>query len=311
MTSFTEIPSPDDVSASGLASEAQTQQPAATVERPGLLRRFRRQPIAMGAACFLVVLAVLAALAPVLSPFDPRTQDLARAFEGPSAEHWLGTDDLGRDLLSRLLYGARLSLLASLQAVLVGIVLGVPTGILAGWWRGWFDTLLSRIADGMMSFPPLILAIAIVGVLGPNLTNAMLAIGLVYAPRFFRLVRGATLVVAQETYIEASRSIGTPAPTIIWRHILPNIATPLIVLLSLSCGLGMLAESSLSFIGLGVQPPDASWGAMLAQASRFLERDPWLMVYPGLLISLSVLAFNLIGEGLRDSLGRESRGRAH
>lgn len=270
-------------------------------------RRFRRQRPALAALGFLVFIVLVAVFAPVLAPADPNAQILRDNLQSPSWSHWLGTDELGRDILSRLIYASRLSLLAALQAVGVGIVLGVPPGLVAGYLGGRIDALIMRITDAVMSFPPLILAIAIVGVLGPDLRNAMFAIGVVFAPRFVRLVRGTVLAVREETFIEASRSIGTPMSKIIRRHILPNVMSPLVVQISLAAGFAMLAEASLSFLGLGAQPPDASWGVMLGRGFREISRAPWLVLAPGVAIALTVLAFNVLGDGIRDSIGREIR----
>lgn len=275
--------------------------------RRRFFRRFRRQRPAIVALCFLVSLTTIALLAPVISPYEPNQQTLTRILERPSFDHWLGTDDVGRDVFSRLLYGGRLSLLAALQAVGVGVVLGVPPGLVAGFFGRWVDLVIMRITDAVMSFPPLILAISIVGVLGPNITNAMLAVGVIFAPRFLRLVRGAVLTVREETFIEASRAIGTPTPWVIRRHILPNVMSPLIVQISLASGFAMLAEASLSFLGLGAQPPQASWGSMLSRGVRHMTDAPWLIFAPGLMIALTVLAFNILGDGIRDSIGREIR----
>lgn len=280
-----------------------------TVASPwgGFRRRFRSQRPAVIALSFLVLMAGVALAAPWLAPSEPNAQALGNNLQGPSGEHLLGTDELGRDVLTRLLYAARVSLLAALQAVAVAFVLGVPVGLLAGFYRGWVDAVVMRMSDTLMSFPPLLLAIAIVGVLGTGLTNAMIAVGLVYAPRFARLLRASVLEIREETYVEAARSIGVRSPTIIVRHILPNIVAPVIVWISLAAGFAMLAEASLSFIGLGVQPPEASWGSMLEEGARHLSRSATLVVFPGLAIGLTVLAFNVLGDGIRDSIGREER----
>lgn len=275
--------------------------------RARFLRRFRRQRPALVALVFLLLLVAVAVLAPVLAPDDPRAQDLQAVLDRPGGEHLLGTDQVGRDVLSRMLFAARISLLAAAQAVLVAVALGVPLGLVAGYVSGAVDTLVMRVTDAVMAFPPLLLAISLVGVLGPSLTNAMLAVGIVFAPRFLRLVRGATLAVREETFIEASRGLGCSTPRLVARHILPNVLSPLVVQVSLTAGLAMLAEASLSFLGLGVQPPDASWGAMLGQAFRFFGQAPWLIMIPGVAIGLTVLSFNVLGDGLRDSLGREVR----
>lgn len=295
-------------------SGATLSSPTATVRRVrgrGFRRfvaRFRRQRPAMIALTFLLLLVVVAAGAELLAPHDPDTQNLRNALADPfSAQHWLGTDELGRDVLSRLIFAARISLYAVAISVSVGFVLGVPLGLVSGFVGGRVDTLLMRMTDAVMSFPPLILAIAVIAILGPSLVNAMFAIGLVFAPRFLRLVRSSVLAVREETYIEAARTIGTSTPIILVRHVLPNVLSPMIVQLSLAAGFSLLAEAGLSFLGLGVQPPSASWGSMMGRAFRSLNQQAWLIVWPGLMIVFTVLAFNLLGDGLRDSLGRETR----
>lgn len=271
------------------------------------LRRFKNQKLAVVALGFIMLVVLIAVFAPLVAPKDPLAQTLSRALEGPSGEYWLGTDEVGRDMLSRMIYGARVSLIAAVQAVALALVLGVVPGLLAGFFGGWVDMVISRITDALMSFPPLLLAIAIVGVFGPNLRNAMIAVGVIFAPRFLRLTRSAVLSVKEETYIEASRSIGTSTAAVLRRHIVPNILSPLIVQISLSLGFAMLAEASLSFLGLGVQPPEASWGAMVGRAYRFLNQSPTMVLFPGAAIAVMVLAFNILGDGLRDSFGREVR----
>lgn len=280
------------------------------IETP--FRRFRRRFVqrrpALVALGFIVIMVLIAIFAPLVAPFDPLEQDLRNTLQGPSSEHWLGTDELGRDVLSRMIFGARVSLLAAVQAVGIALVLGVPPGLVAGYFGGRIDTAVSRINDTVMSFPPLLLAIAIVGVFGPNLRNAMLAVGIIFAPRFLRLMRASVMAVKEETFIEASRSIGTSTWRILRTRVLPNALSPMVVQISLSLGFAMLAEASLSFLGLGVQPPEASWGAMVGRAYRFLDQSPTLVIFPGLAIVLAVLAFNVLGDGLRDSVGREVRG---
>ena len=275
--------------------------------RRRFLRRFRRQRPALVALAFLTLIFLVAVAAPLVAPRDPLEQDLAATLQGPGGEYLLGTDELGRDVLSRLVYASRISLLAAAEAIAVAVLLGVPPGLIAGFAGGALDSLIMRLTDALMSFPPLLLAIAIVGVLGPSLTNAMVAIGIVYAPRFLRLMRATTLAVRQETFIEASRSLGCSTWRIIVKHVLPNVLSPLAVQIALTAGFAMLAEASLSFLGLGVQAPEASWGAMLGRASRFFDRAPWLVMFPGFAIAFTVLAFNTLGDGLRDSLGREVR----
>jgi peptide/nickel transport system permease protein len=193
------------------------------------------------------------------------------------------------------------------QATVIGVVLGVPIGLIAGYTQGFIDTLSSRVADAIMAIPALLLALAIVGILEPNLTSAMIAIGVVYAPRLFRITRAAAISVREETFVEAARSVGTSTGRIITGHVLPNILSPLVVQISLSMGFAILFEASISFLGLGVQPPDASWGSMLGRSTRFFAQSPHLVVIPGIAILLTVLSFNVIGDGIRDSLGRETR----
>ncbi len=271
------------------------------------VRRFRRQRGAVAALAFIVIVVVCAVFAPWVAPKDPIDQDLSASLAGPSSEYWLGADRLGRDTLSRLIFGARFSLLAAVQAVLVATVLGVPIGIVAGLARGWVDAIASTIADAVLSIPAIVLALAIIGVLKPNLTNAMIAIGIVYAPRLFRVVRSAAISVREETYIEAARAGGVGTLTIARTHVLPNVASPLVVQVSLALGFAVLAEAGVSFLGLGVQPPDASWGVMLGQSTAELEDHPILVLAPGIAIMLAVLSFNVLGDGLNDSLGREIR----
>lgn len=271
-------------------------------------RRFRRNWAGMLALACLLVLVAAAIFAPILTPYDPNVQKLLDRLQAPSGAHWLGTDDLGRDVLARLLVAARVSLGAAVLATAVSVVLGVPLGLLAGYARGWVDTSLSRIVDAFMAIPALLFALAIVGILGRDITNAMVAIGIVNAPRFFRVVRGSTLVVREQAYIEAARVIGGNSLWIIRQHVLLNVMSPLIVQISLSMGFAILFEASISFLGLGVQPPDASWGTMLGRSTQFMEQDPWLVIFPGLAILLTVIAFNVLGDAIHDSLTRRTSG---
>lgn len=270
-------------------------------------RRFLRQRPAVVALVVVLLLAVSAVLAGVLATHDPDAQQLADRLQGPSRAHWFGTDDLGRDVYSRLLYASRVSLVAAVQATAIGIALGVPVGLAAGYLRGWVDMVASRVADAVMSIPALLLALAIVGVLEPDLTSAMIAIGVVYAPQFFRLTRATTLAVREETFIEAARSAGASSWAVMTRHVLPNALSPLVVQISLAMGFAILFEASISFLGLGVQPPDSSWGSMLGRSTRYFAGSPHLVLIPGLAILITVLSFNVIGDGVRDSLGREVR----
>ncbi|MGW3482962.1 ABC transporter permease [Rhodococcus indonesiensis] len=287
---------------------AETVPAAVESPRRRFLRRFRGRRAAVAAAVFLALITVLGLAAPLIAPHDPLVQELtARRLPPLSDGYLLGTDNLGRDTLSRLLYGARVAVTAAAISVTVGLLLGVIPALAAGFLGGRWDALLSRIADAFLSFPPLLLAMAIVGVMGPDLTNAMFAIGIVFGPRFFRVVRGAVIAVRENTFIEASRSIGTPTTRIVRQHILPHTLSPLIVQISLACGFAMLAESSLSFLGLGVQPPDPSWGRMLAEGREAWNYTTWPVLIPAVAIILAVLACNTLGDGIRDSVGRENR----
>jgi len=274
------------------------------------LRRFRQQHLSLWALGFLVLLVLGAIFAPWLAPFDPLAQNLDRVLEAPSTTYWFGTDELGRDVFSRTLFAARVSLLAAAQAVSIAIVIGVPPGLIAGMWGGQMDNLIMRATDALMSFPPLILAVALIAVLGPSLTNAMIAVGVLLSPTFLRLMRATTMAVAQETYVEAARSIGCTQGWIIRKHVLPNVVSPLFVQISVFAGVAMLAEAGLSFLGLGAQPPDSSWGAMVGRGFRYISHAPSLIIFPGLAIAITVLALYVLGDGLRDSLGREVRREA-
>lgn len=271
-------------------------------------RRFLQNRAGVITLIVLAVMVIACVLAPLLAPNNPSAQNFSAILAPPLTPGYiLGADDLGRDVLSRLLYAGRISMMAVVQSVLVAFVIGVPLGLISGYVGGRLDAVVMRIADGLMSFPPLIFALTIIAALGPSLSNAMIAIGLILSPRFLRLVRGSVLTVREETYIEAARTIGTPAHWIILRHIIPNILSPLIVQISLAAAYSLLSEASLSFLGLGVQPPQSSWGSMMRQAFRFIDVQPWLIVWPGLMVVLCVLCLNVLGDVLRDSFGREMR----
>jgi peptide/nickel transport system permease protein len=266
------------------------------------LRWIRSDVRAVLSIGFLVSLVLISILAPVIAPYPPNDQNVSLLLAPPSAQHWLGTDDLGRDVLSRLIYGAPNSLYASFLAVFVAVLLGVPAGLLIGFLGGWFDEISSRFIDALLSFPPIVLAIAVTGALGIGLTNAMLAVGFVFAPFLARLVRAQTLVVKSALYVDASRGFGASTPHIIWRHILPNAIQPVIVQVTLALAVALLAEAALSFLSLGVQPPAASWGGMLARAYNYIEIAPEQMYAPGMAILLTALAFNALGESMRVAL---------
>jgi peptide/nickel transport system permease protein len=249
----------------------------------------------------------LAVLAPWIAPYDPVATSWTLVRKPPTVLHWFGTDDLGRDILSRVIYGARASLVAGAISVGIALGIGVPFGLLSGYRGGFIDALISRITDAMLACPFLILAIALAAFLGPSLGNAMIAIGISTTPIFVRLTRGQTMSVKVEDYIEAARAIGNPRWRIALFHILPNIMPALLVQATLSIAAAIIAEAALSFLGLGQQPPAPSWGSMLNAAQRFLTNAPWMALWPGLAIFLVVLSFNLVGDGLRDALDPRQR----
>ena len=251
---------------------------------------------------FLLALGVLAACAPLIAPYPVTAQDVDNTLAGPSAAHLLGTDDLGRDVFSRMVHGGAATLYASGLAVGIGLLLGLPVGLLAGFKGGWLDDGISRFIDALLSFPSIVLAIAVTGALGIGLTNGMIAVGIVFSPQIARLVRARALVVRQELYVDAARCFGASTARILWRHVLPNTVQPVIVQVTLLLAAALLAEASLSFLGLGIQPPQPSWGSMLARAYQNMELAPEQMYAPGLAILLTALAFNTLGESLRVAL---------
>ncbi|MDX5400210.1 MAG: ABC transporter permease, partial [Actinomycetes bacterium] len=244
----------------------------------------------------------LAILGQAIAPYDSNAVDIPNALQPPSGAHWFGTDELGRDVLSRVILSARVSMLVSLVSVSIALVAGVLLGLLAGYFGGWLDTVIMRVADVMFAFPVMLLAMAIVAILGPGLTTAMIAIGVVYIPIFARVTRASVLSVRTEPYFRAAVSLGATSPRIIWRHVLPNVTAPIIVQTSLSLAFAILSEAALSFLGLGVQPPDPSWGRMLYDARAVLDQAWWMSVFPGLAVFVTVLSFNLLGDALRDVL---------
>jgi peptide/nickel transport system permease protein len=278
-------------------------------ESPGARawRRLVRRKSAVLGLMIIVVLVLVALLAPLIAPYDPTQQSWTAIRKPPSAQHWFGTDESGRDLFSRVIYGARASLLAGVVSISIALTFGVPIGLLAGYGGRWIDTLIGRITDAMLAVPFLILAIALAAFLGPSLQNAMIAIGVTATPIFIRLTRGQVMSVKVEDYVEAARAVGNPPVRIALRHILPNILPALIVQASISIATAIIAEASLSFLGLGQQPPAPSWGSMLNTAQRFLTNAPWMAVWPGLAIFLAVLSFNILGDGLRDALDPKER----
>jgi peptide/nickel transport system permease protein len=287
-----------------MSATATTAAPDARGESPGrrALRRFLRHKLAMAGLVVVLAFILIALLAPWIAPYDPIATSWARIRRPPSELHWFGTDENGRDVLSRLIWGARASLMAGVVSVLGAALIGVPIGLLAGLAGGSVDALLSRIADAMLSVPFLILAIALAAFLGPALENAMLAIAITASPVFVRLARGMALDARSTDWVEAARALGNPPWRTAFVHVLPNIIPPLMVQATLAIAEAIIAEAALSFLGLGQQPPAPSWGSMLNSAQRFLETAPWLAIAPGAAIFVVVLAFNLVGDGLRDAL---------
>ena len=271
------------------------------------MRRFAANRQALVGAAVVLFFVIVAVLAPLLAPFDPIGTDWGAVRKPPSALHWMGTDELGRDVLSRLIWGARASLLTGVVSVAIGITAGVPLGLISGYAGGWTDTVVMRLTDALLAIPFLILAIALAAFLGPSLTNAMIAIGVSTTPIFIRLARAETLAVKAEDYIEAAMAIGVSHAGIVSRHVFPNIVPPLQVQATLAIATAIIAEASLSFLGLGQQPPAPSWGSMLSVAKNFMYQAPWMALWPGMAIFLVVLGFNLLGDGLRDALDPRER----
>jgi peptide/nickel transport system permease protein len=272
--------------------------------RPAMTRRLLRPLVAnrlvMSGTIVSILLGVLALGAGVVAPYDPVSQNIANAFAPPSLEHPFGTDRFGRDVLSRTIHGSRISLGVGFTSVAIAAVVGSVLGMLAAFLGGWRDNVISRIVDVLFAFPAMVLAIGIAALLGPGIRNAMVAISIVYAPVFFRVARGATLTERNKDYVDAARALGTSTSRIMRRHVFPNILSPLLVQASVTMALAILIESYLSYLGLGTQPPHPSWGTMLNEGRPFLELAPWTSIFPGAAIMLSVVAFNLLGDGLRD-----------
>lgn len=266
------------------------------------VRRLARRAGAVFGFAVVVFFILIALLAPWLAPYDPVATSWSAVRAAPSAAHWFGADELGRDVLSRIIWGTRASILAGVVSVSISLALGVPIGMLTGYLGRWVDALISRVTDAMLACPFLILAIALAAFLGPSLTNAMIAIGISATPIFIRLTRAQVLAANAEDYVEAARALGNPHLRIALRHILPNIVAPLIVQATLAIAAAVIAEASLSFLGLGQQPPAPSWGSMLNTARNYVDQAPWMAIWPGLSIFLLVLSFNLLGDGLRDAL---------
>ncbi|MBP1845746.1 peptide/nickel transport system permease protein [Rhizobium petrolearium] len=275
--------------------------------RGRLWRRLSKRKSALLGLAVVLLMVFVAVFAPLLAPYDPAAQSWTLVRKAPSMAHWFGTDEAGRDMLSRIIWGARASLMAGLTSVAIAMAIGVPLGLAAGFLGGIIDGFISRFTDAMLACPFLILAIAFAAFLGPSLTNAMLAIGITATPLFIRLTRGQVLSIKAEEYIEAASAVGNPQWRIAVRHILPNILPQLMVQATLTIASAIIAEASMSFLGLGLQPPAPSWGSMLNSAQRFLSNAPWMALWPGMAIFMTVLSFNLLGDGLRDALDPRSR----
>lgn len=258
---------------------------------------------------WLTLLVLAAAIAaPLLAPYDPTQMFREARLAAPSGAHWMGTDELGRDVLSRVLYGAQVSVKVGVIAVGIGALGGAIFGLISGYYRGWVDSVISRFMDILFAFPSILLAMAVVAVLGPSLTNTMLAIGIVYIPIFTRVVRASVLEVRELEYVQAAQAIGVSESRILWKHVFPNSVAPLLVQASLALSGAILTEAALSFLGLGVQPPDPSWGSMLSASRRYMELGPWTTVFPALATMVTVMGFNLLGDGLRDVLDPRLKG---
>jgi peptide/nickel transport system permease protein len=291
----------------GAVGGALATVPSRQSRRTSVWQSIRRQRLAMTGAVLVTFFAIIALVGPSIAPYGPTEQFIADRLQPPGGKYLLGTDEFGRDIYSRLFYGARISF--EVGAIAVGIAgsLGILFGLVAGYVGGWVDSVLTLLMDIVFAFPAILLAIAIISLLGNNLTNAMVAIAIVYTPTFMRVVRGATLSVRHTAYVESAVAIGASTPRILAAHVFPNITAPLIVLASLNFAFAVLAEASLAFLGLGNKPPAPSWGSMVSASYGFLQLAPWAAIVPGVAIALAVLGFNLLGDGLRDALDPRSR----
>jgi peptide/nickel transport system permease protein len=271
-------------------------------QRRRIRRRLLRRPLAVAGLVVALLFVLVAIFAPVIAPYDPGKSDFSAALAPPSSEHLFGTDELGRDIFSRVIWGARASMQAGVFSTLLAIAVAVPIGLVAGYYRGWIDPVVSRLTDVMLAFPFLIIAVGLAAVLGPSLTNATIALAFAAIPQLIRVTRGETLALREEDYVRAAVANGASDPTILRRHILPNMAGTLIVQATVWIPTAIIGEALLSFLGLGVQPPTPSWGVMLSAAQPFIDQAPRLVIFPGLAIFLATLSFNLLGDGLRDVL---------
>ena len=264
--------------------------------------RLRRSNLAMVGAALVLIVGLAALFAPWLAPYDPANIELRQRLQAPSAEHWLGTDDLGRDVFSRLLYGARVSMIVGVTVVLIRALIGVTIGIIAGYYAGRVDAILMRVTDVFIAFPGILLALAIMAIWGTGLDRVVIALSVAGWPQFARLVRGEVLSLREREYVDAGRALGSNALHLLGKHILPNVLPIIVVYASLNISSPIVAEAALSFLGLGIQPPEVSWGSMLSSAHRYMRVAWWLALFPGLSITLTVIGFNLFGDGVRDAL---------
>lgn len=264
-------------------------------------RRMRKSRTAIFGIIIIILFTLVAFLAPFISPYDPLEQNFIKSFRPPSAEHYLGTDEFGRDVFSRIIYGARISLQIGFVAVFISLIVGVSVGLIAGYYGGWLDMAVMRVMDLMLSFPYILLALVIMSILGPGIYNAMVAIGIVYVPQYARIVRSSVLSVKKKEYVIAAKALGANDFRIILKHIFLNSMAPIIIQTTLSIGRAIINAAGLSFLGLGAQPPTPEWGAMLSNGQDFLRNAPWIATFPGIAIALLVLGFNLVGDGLRDA----------
>jgi peptide/nickel transport system permease protein len=285
-----------------------TAEPIAGARRPGFA--IGRNRLMQAGIAVVAAMIALAVLADVVSPYDPTEMKVSNALKPPSWAHPFGTDRFGRDVLSRTIHGTRIALGVALSSIAVSVALGTVLGLVGGYFGGWLDIAIGRVMDVLFSFPTLILAIAIAAMLGPGLTNAALAIAVVYAPLFSRVARGPVIAEREKEHVMAALGLGAGAARVIVRHILPNVMAPLVVQISVSLAYAILVEASLSYLGLGTQPPAPSWGVMLNEGRTYLETAPWISIFPGLAIMLAVLGFNFLGDGLRELLDPQLRGRA-
>ncbi|MEE6449789.1 nickel transporter permease [Gottfriedia acidiceleris] len=265
-------------------------------------KKFKKNKLALVGGYIVLFYILVAIFAPLISPKDPFAIDLMHKLQPPSLEHWMGTDDKGRDILSRIIYGSRLSISVGFVSVLFGAIFGITLGLIAGYYGKWMDTIIMRVVDVLLAFPGILLALAIISALGPSLINVMVAVGIFSVPMFARIVRGSTLSVRKLEYIDAIRALGATDTTIIFKHILPNILSPIIVQATLKLATAILSAAGLSYLGLGAQPPSPEWGAMLSSGRDYLFSAPHIALFPGIAISTLVLGFNIFGDGLRDAL---------